>query len=99
MKIGLVGFAGSGKTTVFNTMTGMDVPVGFGGELRLGIVQVPDERIDELSAVFSPKKTTYADMIFVTFPGSMGPRRKDSLPAGFSRSETRKRFAWCCVTS
>jgi len=28
MKIGLVGFGGSGKTTVFNTMTGLDVPVG-----------------------------------------------------------------------
>ena len=36
MKVGLVGFAGSGKTTVFNTMTGQDVPVGFGGEVRLG---------------------------------------------------------------
>ena len=38
MKIGLVGFAGSGKTTVFNTMTGQDVPVGYGGEVRLGMV-------------------------------------------------------------
>ena len=37
MKVGLVGFAGSGKTTVFNTMTGLDVPVGFGGEVRLGV--------------------------------------------------------------
>ena len=32
MKIGLVGFAGSGKTTVFNAMTGLDIPVGFGGK-------------------------------------------------------------------
>src|SRR5512134_1611691 len=35
MKVGLVGFAGSGKTTVFNTMTGLAVPTGYGGELRL----------------------------------------------------------------
>src|SRR5262245_30188263 len=42
MKIGLVGFAGSGKTTVFNTMTGLHVPVGYGGEVRLGTVRVPD---------------------------------------------------------
>ena len=37
MKVGLVGFAGSGKTTVFNTMTGLAVPTGYGGELRLAL--------------------------------------------------------------
>lgn len=76
MKIGLVGFAGSGKTTVFNTMTGLDVPVGFGGELRLGTVRVPDERIDALSRIFSPKKTTYAEMIFCDIPGEHGADKK-----------------------
>jgi hypothetical protein len=76
MKIGLVGFAGSGKTTVFNAMTGLDVPVGFGGEVRLGTVRVPDERIDRLSGVFSPKKTTYAEMTFCDVPGEHGAERK-----------------------
>ncbi len=85
MKIGLVGFAGSGKTTVFNTMTGMDVPVGFGGELRLGIVRVPDERIDELSAVFSPKKTTYAEMSFCDIPGEHGAEKKGLSPRGLQK--------------
>ncbi len=76
MKIGLVGFAGSGKTTVFNTMTGLDVPVGYGGEVRLGTVRVPDERIDRLSAMFHPKKTTYAEMTFCDVPGEHGAERK-----------------------
>ena len=76
MKIGLVGFAGSGKTTVFNTMTGLDVPVGFGGELRIGTVRVPDERIDALSKIFSPKKTTYAEMAFSDIPGEHGAEKK-----------------------
>lgn len=76
MKIGLVGFAGSGKTTVFNTMTGLDVPVGYGGEVRLGTVRVPDERIDRLSAMFKPKKTTYAEMTFCDVPGEHGAERK-----------------------
>lgn len=76
MKIGLVGFAGSGKTTVFNTMTGLDVPVGYGGEVRLGTVRVPDERIDRLSAMFNPKKTTYAEMTFCDVPGEHGAERK-----------------------
>ena len=76
MRIGLVGFAGSGKTTVFNTMTGLDVPVGFGGAVRLGIVKVPDERIDRLSETFSPKKTTYAEINFCDIPGEYGAEKK-----------------------
>ena len=76
MKVGLVGFAGSGKTTVFNTMTGLTVPVGYGGELRLGTVKVPDERIDVLSKIFSPKKTTYAEIVFCDVPGEHGADHK-----------------------
>jgi hypothetical protein len=76
VKIGLVGFAGSGKTTVFNTLTGLQVPVGFGGEVRLGTVKVPDERIDTLSAIFSPKKTTYAEIVFCDVPGEHGAEQK-----------------------
>lgn len=76
MKIGLVGFAGSGKTTVFNSMTGLDAPVGFGGEVRLGTVKVPDERIDRLSGMFSPKKTTYAEVSFSDIPGEHGADKK-----------------------
>ncbi len=76
MKIGLVGFAGSGKTTVFNAMTGQDVPVGFAGEVRLGTVHVPDARIDALSRIFSPKKTTYAEMSFCDIPGEHGAEKK-----------------------
>ena len=76
MKIGLVGFAGSGKTTVFNVMTGLDVPVGFGGDIRYGAVKVPDERIDALSKIFSPKKTTYAEISFCDIPGEHGAEKK-----------------------
>ena len=76
MKIGLVGFAGSGKSTVFNTMTGNVVPVGHGSEVRLGAVRVPDERIDSLTKIFAPKKTTYAEMSFCDIPGERGAERK-----------------------
>jgi ribosome-binding ATPase len=69
MRIGLAGFAGSGKTTVFNAMTGLRAPVGYGGEVRLGTVKVPDPRIDRLSGIFSPRKTTYAEMTFADLPG------------------------------
>ena len=76
MKVGLVGFAGSGKTTVFNTLTGLDMPTTFGGELHLGTVRVPDERIDALSRIFKPKKTTYAEIVFSDIPGEHGTEKK-----------------------
>ena len=95
MKIALVGFAGSGKTTVFNTMTGLDVPVGYGGEVRLGKVRVPDPRIDELSRVYEPKKTTYAEITFCDVPGEHGAEKK-----GLSRrslQQIRDQEALCLV--
>jgi len=95
MKIGLVGFAGSGKTTVFNTMTGQDVPVGFGGEVRLGVVRVPDERIDQLSRIFSPKKTTFAEMSFCDVPGEHGADQKGLSPRGLQ--QIRDQEALCLV--
>ena len=95
MKIGLVGFGGSGKTTVFNTMTGLDVPVGYGGEVRLGTVRVPDERIDELSGIFSPKKTTYAEMSFCDVPGEHGSDQKGLSPRGLQ--QIRDQEALCLV--
>jgi GTP-binding protein YchF len=95
MKIGLVGFGGSGKTTVFNTMTGLDVPVGYGGEVRLGTVRVPDERIDRLSGIFSPKKTTYAEMSFCDVPGEHGSDKKGLSPRGLQ--QIRDQEALCLV--
>lgn len=95
MKIGLAGFGGSGKTTVFNAMTGLNVPVGFGGDVRLGTVQVPDERIDTLSEVFSPKKTTYAELSFCDVPGEYGSHMK-GLSAR-SLQQIREQEALCLV--
>jgi hypothetical protein len=95
VKIGLVGFAGSGKTTVFNTMTGLDAPVGYGGEVRLGTVRVPDRRIDELSRIFSPKKTTYAEMSFCDVPGEHGADKKGLSPRGLQ--QIRDQEALCLV--
>src|SRR5262245_18156713 len=95
MKIGLVGFAGSGKTTVFNTMTGLEVPVGFGGEVRLGAVRVPDERIDTLSRIFKPRKTTYAEMTFCDIPGEHGSEKKGLSTR--SLQQIREQDALCLV--
>ena len=51
MQIAIVGLAGSGKTTVFNTLTrGHAETGGYGGlTLNVGVVKVPDERLDTLA--------------------------------------------------
>jgi hypothetical protein len=75
MKVGLIGQRGAGKTTIFNMLTGLRAQVGgFGGkeEVHLGVIKVPDQRIDKLSAIFKPKKTTYAEIRFTDFPPAQG---------------------------
>jgi ribosome-binding ATPase len=65
MKIGLVGYPGTGKSTVFGALTGLDVATGFGaGKANLGAVKVPDARVDALAKLYEPKKTTYAEITF-----------------------------------
>ncbi|MGQ0539870.1 MAG: DUF933 domain-containing protein [Gemmatimonadaceae bacterium] len=95
MKVGLVGFAGSGKTTVFNTMTGLNVPVGFGGEVHIGTVRVPDRRIDDLSKVFRPRKTTYAEIAFSDIPGELGAENKGLSSKALQ--QIREQDALCLV--
>lgn len=95
MRIGLVGFAGSGKTTVFNTLTGLKVPIGFGGEVHLGTVKVPDARIDRLSAMFSPKKTTFAEIVFSDIPGEHGAEHKGL--SGKALQQIRDQDVLCLV--
>jgi len=70
MQIAIVGLAGSGKTTVFNTLTrGHAETGGFGGmELHVGVVKVPDERLDKLATIFKPKKIVQADVTYVDLP-------------------------------
>jgi GTP-binding protein YchF len=63
MKSGIIGLPQVGKTSLFKILTKQDVSDrGFSkpGESHIGIARVPDERLDKLSALFNPKKTTHA---------------------------------------
>jgi len=85
MKVGLTGFPGAGKTTVFNALTGLhaDTGMGAGGGVNVGVIKVPDSRVDALAKIFSPKKTTYAEVSFVDFPPARtAPERRTVLDAG-----------------
>jgi hypothetical protein len=73
VKIGLVGLPKSGKTTLFNLLTGASVATARydtgRAELHTGVARVPDPRVDRLSALFRPKKTTYATFDVVDLAG------------------------------
>ena len=74
MKIGLVGYPGSGKSSVFSALTGQSVETGYGSQNKtnLGVVKVPDVRVDALARLFSPRKTTYAEITFTDVGGGHG---------------------------
>jgi GTP-binding protein YchF len=77
MKIGLVGFPGSGKSTVFNALTGLTAETGFAaarGKTNLGSVRVPDSRVDALAELYRPKKTTLAEISFTDVAAGGGPQ-------------------------
>ena len=63
MHLGIIGLPQSGKTTIFNILTGSDRPVVTRSgrfEIHTAIVDVPDHRLDQLSELFKPEKTVYA---------------------------------------
>ncbi|MGI6296783.1 MAG: redox-regulated ATPase YchF [Armatimonadota bacterium] len=64
MKIGIVGLPGSGKTSLFRALTRGTVKTSDFGEAHVGVVQVPDSRIDYFVEQYKPKKTTYASIEF-----------------------------------
>ncbi len=67
MKLGILGYARSGKTTIFNALTGAQAAVGaFGSrDANIAVIKVPDERVDKLTEIFKPKKTTYVEFQFM----------------------------------
>ena len=87
MQIAIVGLASSGKTTVFNTLTRGHAETGGYGALTLnvGVVKVPDERLDRLAEIFKPKKIVHADVTYVDLPAppasSEGHVGTEELPA------------------
>lgn len=82
MQVTIVGLPGSGKTTVFNALTGSHADTGgfSGGRAapNVGVVKVPDSRLDRLSELFHPRKTTPADVTYVDV----------AIPAGAAREGT-----------
>ncbi|MEX2081187.1 MAG: redox-regulated ATPase YchF, partial [Dehalococcoidia bacterium] len=85
VQLGIIGLARSGKTTIFNAVTRGSAQVGTysaGTQPNIGVVHVPDERVDRLAELYKPKKTTYATIQYVDFPAAGESFGKGEGPAG-----------------
>jgi GTP-binding protein YchF len=72
VRLGIIGFPGSGKTTLFNLLTGAEASVAQPpgrGRLNVGVVRVPDDRVTRLAVLFQPRKTVYASVEVVDLAG------------------------------
>jgi ribosome-binding ATPase YchF (GTP1/OBG family) len=80
MEVGILGLAGSGKTTLFSLLTANVDALGGNGrrQTAVGMAKVPDARLERLSEIFRPRKTTPAVVRYVDVPGIDGERRLDS---------------------
>jgi hypothetical protein len=77
-KIGLVGFSSSGKSTVFRWLTGVEPDAARVQQGQTGMAKLPDPRLDKLSGMFKPKKTTPGEIAFLDTPGLDVTERRDN---------------------
>ena len=69
MKTAIIGLPMTGKTSLFTILTGVHQETRIGSTAaRTGVAKVPDARLDELSRLFEPPKTTYATVEYVDMP-------------------------------
>jgi GTP-binding protein YchF len=76
--VGLVGFAGSGKSTLFQLLTGTASDPGKVHSGQVGIAVLTDPRLDFLASLHNPKKVTPATVEFLDTPGLMPGSHADN---------------------
>ena len=69
MKIGLVGYQGSGKSSLFAWLTGVEADPSMAHTAQSAMATVPDSRVEDLCGIYRPKKITRAALELVDTPG------------------------------
>jgi hypothetical protein len=69
MKIGLVGYQGSGKSSLFQWLTGVESDPSLSHTIQSAMAPVPDDRVDALCQIYQPKKRTLAALELIDTPG------------------------------
>jgi len=81
MRIVLFGFPKTGKSSLFSLLTGAGAPAPGGRDaVHLGIAKVPDPRLDTLSAMHKPKKTTPATVEYMDLAAIEKGEAAEGLP-------------------
>jgi ribosome-binding ATPase len=79
MQTGIIGLPQTGKTTLFKILTKAHLETRAGQQAtHVGVARVPEPRIDQLAALYKPKKTTYATVEYVDVGGVVREKGKES---------------------
>jgi len=101
VEFAIVGLPESGKTTIFNAVTGGTAQVGtYGTQARpnIGVAKVPDPCLDVLTGIFGPKRTVPAEIAYVDVPAAGESRGSDQGIAGELLSHLQRADALLVVT-
>ena len=76
LRAGLIGFPSSGKTSLFQLLTSIKdaPPRGGKSDANVGVARVPDDRLDQLTALFNPRKRVPATVEFADIAGAAGAK-------------------------
>ncbi|MEO8289316.1 MAG: redox-regulated ATPase YchF [Chloroflexota bacterium] len=88
LNLGIFGLQSSGKTTLFNAITGSQAQTSSyssGEQPNVAVVKVPDPRLDVLADMFHPRKVTPADVQFTDVPGMSAAARETNSKEPVSR--------------
>jgi hypothetical protein len=87
LRAALIGLPSSGKTTLFQLMTSIhDTPRGK-GDVNIGISQVPDDRLDKLTAMYNPRKRVPATVEFTDIIAARGGAQALVDVAGYKNAD------------